>query len=117
MLGEHPSTELAVPYKVVATHLDAVLAAEVCDDVGLLKVPYACFRMELARLHAVLSGDAVVLLEDDFRNDRVSYVTLCNGDTNLEIVLVSVLQARVLGAACAHQYDRCDESEKRKSFH
>ena len=65
VFGEHPGGELAVPDKVVATHLDAVLAAEVCDGVGPLEIPYTGFGMDLAGLHAVLSGNAVELLEDE----------------------------------------------------
>ena len=105
MFGEHPGGELAVPHKVVTTHLDAVLAAEVCDDIGLLEVPHTCLRVDFARFHAVLSGDAVELFEDEGCLEGVSHVTLGNGDTNLEIVLVSVLETGVFGTACAHQCD------------
>ena len=105
MFCEHPGSELAVPYEVVATHLDAVLAAEVGDDVSFLKVPYTCLRVDFARFHAVLSGDAVELFEDEGCLEGVCHVTLGNGDTNLEIVLVSVLETGVFGTACAHQCD------------
>ena len=111
MLGEHPGCELAVPHKIMAAHLDAVLAAEISDDVCLLEIPDTCLRVNLTRLHAVLSGDAVELLEDDGCLEGVCHVTLGNGDTDLEIVLVSVLETRVLGAACTHQCNRSDEGD------
>ena len=117
VLGEHPSSELAVPNEVVTTHLDTVLTAEVRDGVSLLEIPYTGLRMDLTRLHTVFGGDAVELLEDDGCLEGVCYVTLGNGDTDLEIVLVSVLETGVLGTACTHQCYGCDEGDDRKLLH
>ena len=65
ILVEHPCSELAVPYQAVTAHLDTVLTAEICNGIGLFQTPYARLRMNLTRLHAVLSSDAVELLENN----------------------------------------------------
>ena len=63
------------------------------------------------------SGDTVVLLEDDGGDEGVSYVTLGNCNSNLEILFVSVLEARILWAARAHHNYRSDECQNRILFH
>ena len=110
MFGKHPGSKLAVPYQIVATHPDAVLAAEIGDRIGPLEIPYPRLRMDFSGLHAILCGDTVELLEDKGCLKGVRYIALSHGDTDLEIVLVSILETRILRAAGTHP--RCSSDER-----
>ena len=92
-VGEHPVGKLRMPAEAVATQLDAVLAAEVSNLVGTLPVPHTLFRMNLAGLHVVLSGDGVELLLDESNLIGVRHIALVHGHTNREVVLVGIHHA------------------------
>ena len=81
-----------MPAKAVTTQFDTILTAEVSDFVGLLPVPLTLLRMQLTGLHIVLSRDAAELSLHQINLVVVTHITLVQGYTNQEIVLVSVFQ-------------------------
>ena len=88
----HPGADLAVPHQGVATHLDAVGAAEVGDLVGVLPVELTLLGLGRLELHRVLGGDAVELTQDDLDLVGILNVAVVDGDTDLEVILVGILQ-------------------------
>ena len=122
----HPGADLAVPHEGVAAHLDAVLAAEVRDLVGVLPVELALAGLGGLGLHRVLGGDAVEFAEDDLDLVRIRDVPVVDGDTDLEIVLIGVLQAvgglgnragTPLGPGRDRAQDQGAKSGNERSFH
>ena len=86
-----PGTYLRVPHKAVATQLDAVLAAEVGNLVGILPVEFTFTRFSRLGFHVVLSSDAVELPLDESDLLRGRNVPLIYSHSNHEVVFVSVL--------------------------
>ena len=80
----------------MATHLDAVLAAEVGNLVGALEVPYAFLRVNLTGFPVVFGCYTVKVLDDERLLGVFSYVALVQRHTNGKIVLVGILQADIL---------------------
>ena len=122
----HPGADLAVPHQGVAAHLDTVLAAEVRDLVGILPVELALAGLGGLGFHRVLGGDAVELAEDDLDLVRFRDVAVVHGDTDLEVVLVGVLQAvgglrdgagTPLGPGRDRTQDQGAKSGNERSFH
>ena len=70
---------------------NVVLAAEVCDLVGILPVPLAFAWLERNNLHVVLSCDAVEVLLDKSDLIRICNVVDVYCNTYSEVILVSVL--------------------------
>ena len=56
---------VAVTPRNVTDSLQAAIILKEFNSIGLCKVPYTRLGMNLTRLHAVLSCDAVELLKDD----------------------------------------------------
>ena len=122
----HPGADLAVPHEGVAAHLDAVLAAEVRDLVGVLPVELALAGLGGLGFHRVLGGDAVEFAEDDLHLVGFRDVAVVHGDTDLEVVLVGVLQAvgglrdgagTPLGPGRDRAQDQGAKSGNERSFH
>ena len=113
LVVEHPVGKLRVPNQAVTTQLDAVLAAEVCDSIGILPTPHTLLRMQFTRLHVVLSRNAVVVFLDDFHRLRVVDVAHVHCHTHGEVTLVSVLVTLVrVGVWIAPELSRSRQSQR-----
>ena len=87
----------------MATQFDAVLTTEIGNLVGLLPVPLTLLGMQFTWLHVVLGSDAVELSLHQINLVVIAHITLVEGYTNHEVVLVSVFQfhswIRILGGS------------------
>ena len=90
LVVEHPITHLRVPHQAVTTQLNAVLAAEIGNLVGVLPVELALLGFGGLRLHVVFSSDAVELLLDKGNLLRDLNVVLVDGYSNGEVVLIGI---------------------------
>ena len=89
----HPGADLAMPHQGVTAHLDAVLAAEVGDPVGIFPVEFALAGLGRLGLHRVLGGDAVEFALDQGHLRFVGDVAVVHGGADQEVVLVGVFKA------------------------
>ena len=113
LVSKHPVTELRVPAKAVSTHLDAVLATEVCNGISILPSPLTFSWVNRDRLHVVLSRNAVVVFLDDFHRLRVVDVAHVHCHTHGEVTLVSVLVTLVrVGVWIAPELSRSRQSQR-----
>ena len=77
----------------MAAELDAVLAAEVSNLVGVFPVVDTLLRLSRLRLHRIFSGDAVEFPLDEGNLVRVADIGQVHGDTDAEVILVVVLES------------------------
>lgn len=89
----HPLADLAVPYEAVSAELDAVLAAEVGNLVGVFPVVLSLCRLGRSRFHCVLGCDAVEFPLDEGNLGRICHVAVVHCNTYGEIILVGVLES------------------------
>ena len=91
-----------MPHQTVATHLDAILTTEIGNTVGTCPIKLTLCRLSRFGFHVILGGHAVEL----FHNERlllgIRYITLIDGNANLEIILVDVFQSLCIGNASNH---------------
>ena len=76
----------------MASHLDAILPAEVSDAICLFPSPDIGRRMKRTRLHGVLASHAVELLTDEVLLSRDTHISSAQRDAHEEILLENVLQ-------------------------
>ena len=103
-----------MPDKAVSTKLDTVLAAEICDFVGIFPVVLALLRLSWLRFHRIFSGDAVELPLNEGNLCRVGHVVDVDGHTYLEIILVGIFETvcnRLLGASSRLGRYKCTGSK------
>ena len=113
----HPFPDLIMPHQAVTTHLDAVLATEIGNTVGIVPIELSLGRLCGLRLHIVFSRYAVKLLFDKSLLLSICYITLINGDSDFEIVLVGIFQSLGIGNATHHgKHCRHKNSSSHKFF-
>ena len=90
---KHPTADLVVPDEAVSAHAESVLAAEIGDAVGCVPAEVAFGGFGRFGLHVVFRRDAVVVLHEECRLQRVGYVALVDGDAHFEESFVGIFES------------------------